>query len=311
MRRSGFVTSLTAMTAAAGGIARAQSAAPLALRVAATANDGYESAYFAQDLGYFTRAGLNVDLTTMSNGAAITAAIVAGAMDVAVSTPIPIANAYLAGLPVVIVAAGAFYLPGGLMLVTAKGSPIKTAKDLEGKTVALNALKTGTEAIVDNWLATNGADPAKIHLIETPFADMGPALVRGAIHVAGMTDPSLSAGLQNGTIQILGDPIGALHDYLLSVWFANADFARKNPEAIRRFNRAIYAAQAYTNTHPAETAPIFAKYAKMDVNLVAAMKRGKFADRMNVAQIQPFLDLAVKYGVLNRPVSAASFIFAP
>lgn len=303
MHRSSFLAVLAALATPA------EAQAPLSVRVAATPNDGYDSGYFAQDLGFFTRAGLDVDVETMSNGAAITAAIVAGAVDIAVSTPIPVANAYFAGLPVVIVAAGGLYSPGGLMLCVGKNSPIKTAKDLEGKTIALNALKTGTEAIIDNWLAVNGTDPSKVHLIETRFSDMGPGLVRGAIDAAGMTDPALTAGLQQGTIRVLADPAVGIPEYLVSVWFSTRTFVDKNQEATRRFVQSIYAAQTYANSHPAETAPILAKYSKMDVNLVQAMKRARFADQLRVSQIQPFLDMATKYGVLPRRVPTAQLIY--
>jgi NitT/TauT family transport system substrate-binding protein len=314
MHRSAFLLTSASVLAAASAPqpARAQTQ-PLSLRLAATANNGYDSGYYALDLGFFTRAGLNVDLETMSNGAAITAALTAGAIDVAVSTPIPIANAYLAGLPVVIVAAGAVSVPTtpSLLVCVSKNSPITTAKDLEGKTLGVNGLKTGLEVLVENWMAKNGGDPSKLSLVEVPFSDMALALQRGSIAAAAMTDPALSIAVHDGTVRSLGDTGSAMGEFLISCWFSTRKFAQSNPEVIRRFDRAIYAAQSYANTHPSETAPILAKYAKMNIDTVHSMTRSMFADQMRVSDIQPFLDIAAKYGTIARPVSAANLIFQP
>jgi ABC-type nitrate/sulfonate/bicarbonate transport system substrate-binding protein len=67
-----------AATALLCTIAPAVSAQPLlALRIASTPNDTYAKAYFAHDMGFFRKAGLNVELTTMNNRSAISAAVAA------------------------------------------------------------------------------------------------------------------------------------------------------------------------------------------------------------------------------------------
>jgi NitT/TauT family transport system substrate-binding protein len=281
------------------------------LNVAATANDTYASAYYAQDMGFFTRNGLNVDLTTMQSGAAITAAIVAGSIDVGVSTPIAIANAYLRGFPVVIVAAGSLSSASikALLLCASKTSGIKTAKDLEGKVVAVNALKTGSELGLDAWLTQNGVDPAKVKVVETGFTEMGPAVDRGTVAAAVISEPMLSAALQQNNLQAIGDPNAAIApQFLNSCWFSTKQFVQTKPEALRRFQKAIYEAQAWGNTHTAQSAVILAKYSKMDVSQVRSMTRSPYAVRLLASDVQPFLDAASKYGALSKPVSAADLI---
>jgi NitT/TauT family transport system substrate-binding protein len=285
----------------------------LPLRIAATANDTYASAYYAQDLGFFTRAGLNVDLQTMNNGSAIAAAVSAGAMDIGVATPVTLANAYLHGLPVVIVAAGSISsakVPT-LVLTVAKNSGIKTAKDLEGKIVAVNALKTGSEVNLDVWLSQGGADISKVKLIETPFSSMGLAVENGQVAAAVMTEPALTLALKQNNIEAVTDLDRAMGQFLNSCWFAMRDFAKSNPEAIRRFQSAIYATQKWANTHQPETAAVLSKYSKMDPNLVRTIARSFYAEQMRVADIQTFLDPAAKFGVITKPVSAVSLLYQP
>jgi NitT/TauT family transport system substrate-binding protein len=286
----------------------------LSLCVAATANDTYAPAYYAQDMGFFTRAGLNVELQTLNNGAAIAAAVSGGAVDIGVATPITLAIAYLRGLPLVIVAAGALSTTKApaLLLGVSKTSAIRTAKDLEGKTVGENALGSGGEVNLKVWLAQNGSDISKVKLAETKFSEMGIALVRGTVDAVMITEPALTMALRQNIIQVIVDLETAIGPrYLNSCWFSTREFAQKNPELIRRFGRAIYDAQRWANGHHADSAAILAKYSKLDLDLVRSMGRAQLADELRPSDVQPFLDAAVKYGALARPVSAAELIYHP
>ena len=292
----------------------AQTPAPLNLRVAATANDTYASAYFAQDMGFFTRAGLNVDLETMNNGAAIAAALSAGSMDVGVATPIILGNAILHGLPIVIVAAGAISVSGttSVALCVAANSPLKTPKDFEGKTIAVNGLHSGTEVNLEAWLSQGGSDVSKVKLLEINFSAMGQALETARIDGAVMTEPAMTVAIGSNNTKILVDLDKVVgRAYVNSCWFAMHDFAQKNPELVRRFQSALYAAQKWANGHHNESADILAKYSKMDVDLVRRMNRTTYAEGLRVADIQTFLDFGTKYGLLAKPVSAAALVYHP
>lgn len=312
MNRSLFLTttSISLAWTAFPQIASAQTQ-PSSLRVASTANDTYASAYFAQDMGFFTKAGLNVDLQTLNNGATIAAAVVGGTIGIGVSTPIQIANAYIGGVPLVIVASGSLSSTKvkTLLLCVAKSSGFKSAKDLEGKIVAVNALKSGSEVGLDAWLVQNGMDISKVKVIETNFSQMAPSLLRGSIGGAVLAEPALTQALKDPGIVVLGDPNAAIApQFVSSCWFATREFAQQNPEIINRFTRAIYEAQKWANGHQSESAAILAKYAKMDVGLVRSVGRATFAEQMRIAEVQPFLDAAVKYGTISKPVSAADLL---
>jgi NitT/TauT family transport system substrate-binding protein len=315
MIRSMFLAVSSPLIATSLGLpASAQTPAPLNLRVTATANDTYASAYFAQDMGFFTRAGLNVDLETMNNGAAIAAALAAGSMDIGVATPIILANAFLHGLPVVIIAAGAVSMIGStsVALCVADNSPLKTPKDFEGKTIAVNALQAGTEVTLDAWMTQGGSDISKVKLIEITFSAMGQALESARVDGAVMTEPAMTVAIGLNHVKILADldtvfaPV-----YVNSCWFAMHDFAQKNPEPVRRFQSAIYAAQKWANGHHSESAAILAKYSKMDLDLARRMNRATFAETLRVADIQTFLDFGAKHGLIARAVSAAGLVYKP
>ncbi len=314
LRRAHFLASSAAL--AVGGFARpANAQTPLppsgVVRVGATPNDTYASAYFAQDAGFFKKAGLTTEVQTLNNGAAVSAAVAAGALDFGVSTPVQLANAFVRNVPFVMVAAGALTtpkVPAGLICVLKSGT-ITSAKDLEGKTVAVNALKTLSELVFDLWVSKNGGDPTKIKKVEAVFSEMGASIERGAIDAGVISEPALSSALKPGTLRVLGDPFGALApQFLISGWFATADYARKNPDTVKRFASAIYDAGKWANDHHDDSAVILAKYTKMNVDTIKAMSRCPFAEKLLLSDIQPQLDAAAKFGIVPRVVNATDLL---
>lgn len=310
IRRSQFLGSALAFALGADEAAYAQ-AGPLPVKVGATANDTYAQAYYAADGGFFARAGLSATVQTLNNGAAVSAAVASGALDVGVSTPVQLAAAYARGVPFTIIAAGALdrpKAPAGVVLV-AKNGPIRTAKDLEGKTVALNALKTLSEMAFDLWMQRGGGDPSTVRTVEMTFSSMGPAVERGTVAAAVSAEPAMSVALKTNNVRALGDPYSAISpQILISGWFATTEFVRKNPEVAKRTAAALTAAGAWANAHQDESAAILAKYSKMDLGIVRGMARAPYADKLRIADIQPELDVSAKFGLLPRAVSAVTLI---
>ena len=161
MSRAFFLAAVPAAGVAASLPAWAQSAT---LKVGATANDTYAQAYYAQDMGFFTKAGLNVEIQTFTNGAAVSQAVAAGALDIGISNPVQLGNAVSRGIPFVYVAGGGLYNTAAptTVLCVAKDAPIKTAKDFAGQTIAVSALKDVTDLARSEYLEKNGVDPASV-----------------------------------------------------------------------------------------------------------------------------------------------------
>jgi NitT/TauT family transport system substrate-binding protein len=310
IRRSQFLGSSLAFTLASGEAAFAQ-AGLIPVKVGATPNDTYSQAYYAADAGFFARAGLDAQVQTLNNGAAVSAAVASGALDVGVSTPVQLAAAYAHGVPFTMIAAGALdtpKAPAGMVLVQ-KNGPIRTAKDLEGKTVALNALKTLSEMAFDLWMQRAGGDPSTVRTVEMTFSSMGPAVERGTVAAAVSAEPALSVSLANNNVRSLGDPYSAIApQILISGWFTTTAWVQKNPEAAKRTAAALAAAGAWANTHQDDSAVILAKYTKMDLNIVRGMARAPFAGTLRITDIQPELDVSTKFGLLPRAVSAVTLI---
>jgi ABC-type nitrate/sulfonate/bicarbonate transport system substrate-binding protein len=126
-------------------VARAQ--APATIRLAMIAIESAAPVYYAIDNGYFSKAGLDVQVTQNPSTPAVAAAVASGAFDIAYATISTLAAGHVRGLPFVVIAAGVGYIPGvvpGAIMVPVN-SPIKTAKDCNGKTFATAGLGTIAE----------------------------------------------------------------------------------------------------------------------------------------------------------------------
>lgn len=307
MRRLGWMATLLLLVS---GPAAVTAQAPVTLHVATTTSDTYAEAYYAQEKGFFQRAGLTVDVSTFNNGAALSAAVASGAVDFGVSTPIGLAQAVSRGVPFVIVAAGALNTlktPAGLIVV-AKNSTLRTAKDFEGKNFAINALKTGSELVLDAWLGQAGVDITKVRTVEMPFSEMAAALGRGTVDGALMTEPALSQSLNTTVRPLANANLAIAPQYLLSAWFSTDTFVRKYPDVVRRFTGAIYDAGRWANRNHNESAQILAEHAKLDVDVTRMMMRVTYADAIRPPEIQSQLDLGAKYGILTRPMVASELL---
>jgi NitT/TauT family transport system substrate-binding protein len=282
-----------------------------ALRVATTPIDLGAEVLYAQDQGFFKKAGLTVDVQLMDSGAAIAAGVASGALDVAQGNLVTLATAHEKGLPFVVIAPAGLYSANDstTSLVVAKSSPIKSAKDLENKTIALNGLRNITQIGADAWLESNGADYTKARYVEMPFPQMGAALEAGRVDAAVIAEPELSSALAGGA-RVLGQPYTSIaKQFLIGGWFTTSAWAKAHPAELRRFVAAIAEAGRWANGHRAESARILEKYTKIRVS--PSMKRTTYADRLNASEIQPLIDAAAKYKSLKAPFPASELIAAP
>lgn len=308
--RSQFIVgSLSALTTTEPVPAQSNSSA---LRIGVTPTDVFAEAYYGADMGFFRKAGIDADVQTLSSGAAASNAVIGGSLDMAITTPLLLANGYLRGLPFVIAAAGTVNTPKApqFLICVSKNGPIRTAKDLVGKTIGLNVLKTVLELSLDAYLAKNGINASDVKKIEVVFAEAGPAIARGTIDAALIAEPALSLGLKNDNLRVLADPNGDIAPRFLSgAWFTTRQFAQQNPDLMKRFAAAMYETARWANAHHDLSAQILAKYTKVDPEVARTMIRAEYADNTDLPEMQTLLDASVKYGFLPKAVNAADLLF--
>jgi NitT/TauT family transport system substrate-binding protein len=309
-KRSSFLA-LCASSLAVGAPVVARSQTPTALRVACTASDAYAEGIYARDLGYFAKAGLNVDLSLLGGGSPIVAAVASGALDIGIATPIPLALAYLHGIPFAYFCSGGLYNPDESALCVLADGPILTAKDLEGKIVGSPSLSDANTVAVRAFVDQNGGDSTKVRFVEVAFSAMLASLQRGIVAAAPIVEPALSEAKKQGGIRVLMPPYANAFgkNALLGGWFARTDWLKANAAVARRFATVIYSTAKWANTHPNESADLLANAAKLDPLVVRGMSRAPYGDTLDASMLQPILDLTYKYKVIDRHINASEIIY--
>ena len=304
--RSAF---LTGMLAAPLIMSASAAQAPPLVRIGCNATDLYLQPYIAQDKGFFERAGLSASIEAFANGAANAQAVIGAAVDTGPADMIQIANAYNRGIPLAFFAGSGLYSSRRptIQLCVAKGSTFRNPKDLEGGTIALVALKSLTEAAMREWLRQNSVDATRIKLYELPYAEMSAALGRGTVTAAFLGEPFLTAAKTD--VRIVASPNDSVaSSFYLSAWFARREWIDGNTATLRKLRQAFYDSARYANTHHDETASTLVKYAKVDPELTRTMNRISYATTLDPKLMQPVLDVALRYGLIEKAVSAQDLI---
>jgi NitT/TauT family transport system substrate-binding protein len=261
-------------------------------------------------MGFFKKAGLDVDVISISNASLIHAGVMSGSIDIGSTSMPPAALAHERGLPYVLVAPGAVYSSKSptSALVVAKNSPIKTGKDLDGKTIGVRDLTNIGSVATEAWIDQNGGDSKTVRFVELPDSASAAAVVAGRVDAASIAEPFLDQALKLDT-RILAPSYDAIAgDFMVGAWFTTSAYAKAHPDVVRKFEQVMIETARWANTHRARSAQILAKYAKVDVS--PTMARVGYADRLTPSQIQPVIDAAAKYGTIKVPFPASD-LFAP
>jgi NitT/TauT family transport system substrate-binding protein len=283
------------------------------VHVLAVPIDLYAQAYYAQDLGFFKAAGLDVEITTLANGGVTATALAGGSGDVGVSNTVQIATAVAKGVPLTVIAGAGMYstrAPSTAICVT-NASPLHTARDLEGKTIAVAALNDQSTIALKKWMTDNGADYKKVRMIELGYPEMIAALPAGRIDAAMLAEPWQTTA-RNGGDRLYAKPFDSIApEFNIGVWATTRTWAQAHPDLVKRFAGAIYTAAKWANSHHDESALILAKYAKADPKVIGGMIRVIHSTSLEPGHIQPALDAAFQFQQLDKHMNASELIWAP
>jgi NitT/TauT family transport system substrate-binding protein len=282
-----------------------------ALRIGTFAVENGMQPFYARDNGFFTAAGINADLQLLPGSAAIAAGIVSNSIEVGYGAIDVLATLHSKSIPIVVIAPGGEYLAPVTSRVAAimvpTNSTAKTAKDLNGKTIAANSLHSLADAVPKLWVDQNGGDSSTLKFVEMPFAAMPAAFDAGHVDAALISEPFMGAAAKSGRVLVYGYDCIAKH-FLLGAWFTTPQWAKDHSDVIARFRTGMRQAATWSNANPAKTGELLAKYTKIDPAYIATMARARFGEQLTPALMQPLIDVAAKFGPFN-PFPAHELIY--
>ncbi len=308
MKRALF-TSLVAGAAVAPRLAAAQGA-PTVIRLGTAPVESYALAFYGVDRGFYKAANLDVQIQQFPGGGAVMTAAAGGALDMGCANVGAQANAHMRNIPLSMVAGGGNYSSASptTVLAVAKNSPLKTAKDLNGKTIGCSTLKDLQQVSVMKWVDSNGGDSSTLKFLEIPVPEMAPALVAGRIEGACELEPSLT--FSKNDIRIFGKCYDAISKNLtITTHFANNAWLEKNPAAARAFITATRATAQWANKNQKAAASILERISQIPAATVGVMNRVVFAETLDPATIQPVIDATAQYKFIPNTFNVADMFW--
>ncbi|HXP93807.1 MAG TPA: ABC transporter substrate-binding protein [Candidatus Binatia bacterium] len=288
-----------------------RSQAPTMLRIAVNPIEVYAQVYYAKEMGFFQKAGLDVDIQPSQSGSAIAAAVVGNAADIGATSTVVDAVAHGKHIPFVVIAPAALYTSAAptAALFVAVNSPIRKAADLNGKTISVSGLGTVTEYGTRAWIDKNGGDSSTAKFVELAASATTEAVLTGRIDAAYITEPYVSLGKKN--LRLLAYVHDAIaKQFLLSTWVTTTQWAKDHPDLVNRFAAVMRETAIWANRNPDKSGEILVKYVKIDPALLATMNRARFAERLTPALMQPPIDVAAKYAKFDS-FPATELIYSP
>jgi NitT/TauT family transport system substrate-binding protein len=258
MRRIAWFALLGALAVTGLDAARsdAEELAKLRVGTPALVNFTFLPLHVGQDRGFFAKYGLDVDIIGFQGGSKMNQAMVAGDLDMAVSSGTDMAFT-AKGVPDIAVAATAGP-PLFLCVIVPYESPAKGPDDLKGKRVAVS-----TEASFTAWLMRRLMEEKRWGPDDMTLVSIGtsPEAYIAAFKThqvdAAVEAPALAFRLEEMKLGRMLFPASEIvHAFLANAIFAADPTLHEHPDEVRRFIKAWFDAVAFMRSHKAETVAI-------------------------------------------------------
>lgn len=255
---------------------------------------------------FFQDEGLRLRPQLIQGGAAITAAVLSGNLQVGFSNNVSLIIASSKHLPVRIITAGVQAGPKPdrdyVELVVPASSPVHSLADLEGKTVAVNNLDNIGPLSVNAALQKAGVDISKVRYIEVSFPDMQAALEGHRVDAAWVVEPFLSAlETMPGGIRVLSVTPAVVAPYFpISSYFVTLPYLQSHRDLVARFVRAMNRSLQYAQTHPEAVRAIVPTYTKITAQVAQRMTLPQWRTDIGASLIRYQAQLARQYGYIQQ-----------
>ncbi|WP_433469508.1 ABC transporter substrate-binding protein [Spirillospora sp. CA-128828] len=260
--------------------------------------------YLGNQQGFFTEQRLKLELVSAQGGAAIVPAVVSGQVDFGFSNYTSLIIARSKGLPLKVVAPGAGSTGvkgkdfGGVIVKS--GSPIRSARDLAGKRVAVNTLNNINDTTVRASVRAAGGDAENVKFTELAFPDMLAALDKGNVDAVQVVEPFLATALKSGGRLVASNYVDTAPDLTIAGYFTSGKTAAAKPELVKKFTAAMQKSLTYATGNPDAVRKILGTYTKIDPSLTGSLTLPTYPAQVNRASLQTLSTLAVQDGLITK-----------
>lgn len=265
--------------------------------------------YLGNDVGYFQQAGLDVRAKSATGFSPNLAAVVNGENQVGFAAMIPLLVARSKGAPIKIIG-GADRAPD---VYDAKTDPdrvfvrpssdIDSPRDLEGKTVAVNALGSIQDLGIRIMVQRDGGDPDKVKFLTLASNDMVASLKSERVDAAALSEPFSTVAAQAELKPIFSYVTSPTPGMPVGAYFTSELTAQKNPEVMDAFVAALTKSNDLANRDPAAVRRMLGEYTKIPPNAISQIHTFEYSTEITREDIDTLSRLLVEFGYTRKPVS--------
>jgi NitT/TauT family transport system substrate-binding protein len=268
--------------------------------------------FVAMEKGFFKAEGLELETLPLAGGAPIINGVVSGDLQFGWTNVISLYQARVEGFDFKLIAGGATNVKAkkeSHAILVANNAPVKTAKDLEGKTVAVNTLNNIVHLMAMAWIDKNGGSSSKVKFVEVPFPQMAATLSAGKVDAISVHEPFATAAGEKDGARVLAQPWGdVLPKFLIASWFASEKWLAKNKETGQAFVRAIGRGIDAIQADPEGSRAAMVKWAGLNPDLAGKIGLPVFEKGVSEKDIQATIDLTLKYKLISKAFQAREVI---
>ncbi|MFI5954353.1 ABC transporter substrate-binding protein [Cryptosporangium sp. NPDC051539] len=309
-RIAATLTALTlAVTACGDGGTDTAGGGPATIKVTSFGCEIWNT--WAEAKGVFAKHDLKVELVKSTGGSAAVAAVLSGAADLGYVNGYSAINAYNTGFPIEMVAgANTNATPPakpaqGVFVGT--NSPLQSAKDLAGKTIAVNELNGLNQIVTSTWLKQNGVDVSSVRFVALPFSDQVPALLSGKVDAAQLGYSLL--GDNNGKVRSLADPFASAGTVYIATYVASKAFVAKGDTAKRFHDAMVETMDALGKPeNTVESFELLSACQKVPADVLEAQPQNAFSPSIDLAALNTMAAQMVEQKILPKKPELDAFV---
>lgn len=262
--------------------------------------------------GFFKEAGIDLQITDTSSGAAAITALIAGQFDVVFANTVSVMQGRDKGLPLIMIAAaststGVDGKDFSALVVSSKNT-MKSAKELSGKTVASNTVKNIGEITARLSVAKAGGDGASIKVVEMPFSNMEQALEEQQIDAAWMVEPFHTTALEHGLRDIASNYVDTAPGLTAASFVSTDGIVAGKAEMTKRLRQAIAKTADYANSHPEEIRALIPTFTKITPEIANRFVIPRYDAEVNAASLEAMLPEMIKLDMISKDFKVGSVI---
>jgi NitT/TauT family transport system substrate-binding protein len=262
-------------------------------------------AVIADRQGFFRDEGLEVEIKMFDAGALALPVLQSGRLDIAFTNTIATLQIIEKGLDVTILGPGAAArsaLPDSTAAVMVRKGSVNNLKELEGKRVAINVIKSASWLFAVAAFDQANVDWNKVRFVELPNPQQNASLLNGQVDAVVQPEPFRTVLTDTGQTEILGypevevDPGGDITQYI-----ALTSWVTKNRDVAVKFARAVARGAEFANKNEAAARDINQEFTRLNPAYKDKVTLPYFGSAVNVAGMKNTMALMVKYNLLKAP----------